>query len=717
MISTTDIIGYCQPYEIAANETTELKLSSNRPKTCSVKVMRIVCADIDPNGPGEEFVEQSWGEIQNLAIDKQEINAGSYAIVKPAPELTSVDTISVKMYIWPTKSSTNCQVIFNWGNVSFSIETDGKLAFKFGSKSITSPEPLLLREWYEIEGVINFKTNSFYLKNRMLNPVVGYLAKYKAIAECAQTFLSTSKHPIIFGAKFKESIHQREFTSHHYNGKVEAPRIFVNKNKKPLVEWDFSKSITKAFVMDKGYSKFKATFINAPMRGATGYKWDGSVDSWREKPSHYGSIHFHEDDITDCEWQTLLKITPPAQARSGYYTARILADGVQSDVPFFITQRLRKSKNKILFLAPTATYKAYANTHVKFDSHNTENLFEAPISFSEDELYLNEHRELGLSHYDTHTDDSGVVYVGDRRPMLNNRPGLYTFNYINDTHIIKWLEKKNYDYEVATDEDLNRLGHSLLDDYKVVITASHPEYYSTEMWDALSYYQKNGGRHMYLGGNGFYWRIAYSDQYPGVIEHRRGVSGVRTWEGEPGEHHLSFTGEPGGLWRTYGRAPQSLVGNGFSSTMFVQSTYFRRSKESYGKETDFIFKNIDTDIIGDFGFRGGGCVGLEIDRWDQDLGSPHNSIVVATSENIGAGGLLTGEEFITTTRALDGNQNSRVRADMVFFTTQGGGAVWSTGSIAWATSLLWNDTKNTVSQVTQNVLNRFLENKKFELNE
>ena len=54
---------------------------------------------------------------------------------------------------------------------------------------------------------------------------------------------------------------------------------------------------------------------------------------------------------------------------------------------------------------------------------------------------------------------------------------------------------------------------------------------------------------------------------------------------------------------------------------------------------------------------------------------------------------------------------------MVFFTTQGGGAVWSTGSIAWATSLLWNDTKNTVSQVTQNVLNRFLENKKFELNE
>ena len=34
-----------------------------------------------------------------------------------------------------------------------------------------------------------------------------------------------------------------------------------------------------------------------------------------------------------------------------------------------------------------------------------------------------------------------------------------------------------------------------------------------------------------------------SKNFPGVIENRRGASGVRTWEGEPGEHHLSFNGE------------------------------------------------------------------------------------------------------------------------------------------------------------------------------
>ena len=89
---------------------------------------------------------------------------------------------------------------------------------------------------------------------------------------------------------------------------------------------------------------------------------------------------------------------------------------------------------------------------------------------------------------------------------------------------------------------------------------------------------------------------------------------------------------------------------------------------------------------------------MEIDRWDKDLGSPLDSEVLATSENINEDGLLSGEEFITTTRAITGSTNSKVRADMVFFTTSGGGAVWSTGSISWATSLLWNNAQNSVSK-------------------
>ena len=124
---------------------------------------------------------------------------------------------------------------------------------------------------------------------------------------------------------------------------------------------------------------------------------------------------------------------------------------------------------------------------------------------------------------------------------------------------------------------------------------------------------------------------------------------------------------------------------------------------------------ISSESFGDYGYRGGGCVGLEIDRWDQDLGSPPNTTILATSENIGPGGLLSGEEYITTTRNLDGEKNNLVRADMVFFETLGNGAVWSTGSIAWATSLLWNNRDNDVSRITENVLERFLDPAPFKI--
>ena len=46
--------------------------------------------------------------------------------------------------------------------------------------------------------------------------------------------------------------------------------------------------------------------------------------------------------------------------------------------------------------------------------------------------------------------------------------------------------------------------------------------------------------------------------------------------------------------------------------------------------------------------------------------------------------------------------------DLVFFETQGGGAVFSTGSIAWCGSLSWNAYDNNVERITHNVLKRFI---------
>jgi N,N-dimethylformamidase len=220
---------------------------------------------------------------------------------------------------------------------------------------------------------------------------------------------------------------------------------------------------------------------------------------------------------------------------------------------------------------------------------------------------------------------------------------------------------------------------------------------------------------MYLGGNGFYWRIAFHPTRRGLIEVRRGVTGTRRWEGEAGEANLSFTGEPSALWRSNGRAPQRLVGVGFDAQVFDHSTFYRRLPDSFDARMEFAFQGIGSyERIGDFGLRLGGAAGLEIDRADQTLGSPPNVRVLATADRFGSGGLPTPEEFRTMHRGLTGEQNARVRADIVFFETLSGGAVFATGSIAWCCALSHNAYDNNVSRLTGNVLRRFIDPRPFD---
>ena len=84
------------------------------------------------------------------------------------------------------------------------------------------------------------------------------------------------------------------------------------------------------------------------------------------------------------------------------------------------------------------------------------------------------------------------------------------------------------------------------------------------MLNSLQEYLEDGGRLMYLGGNGFYWITGFNPEKPYVIEIRR-WGGTGPWKANPGEYYLSSTGELGGIWRNRGRAPQKLTGVGFTS--------------------------------------------------------------------------------------------------------------------------------------------------------
>jgi N,N-dimethylformamidase len=120
-----------------------------------------------------------------------------------------------------------------------------------------------------------------------------------------------------------------------------------------------------------------------------------------------------------------------------------------------------------------------------------------------------------------------------------------------------------------------------------------------------------------------------------------------------------------------------------------------------------MFEGIDEELIGNFGFLQGGAAGLEIDAVDARLGTPPHALVVARSENHSNTYELVAEEVLVPHGATDAIINPDIHADMTFFETPNGGAVFSTGSIAYAGSLAWNGFDNNVFRLTTNVLNRF----------
>ena len=70
---------------------------------------------------------------------------------------------------------------------------------------------------------------------------------------------------------------------------------------------------------------------------------------------------------------------------------------------------------------------------------------------------------------------------------------------------------------------------------------------------------------------------------------------------------------------------------------------------------------------------------------------------------------MVNEEVLVNHAGLGGTEHEKVRADMVFYETPNGGAVFSVGSICYPASLPWNGYDNNIARLTTNVLRRFVD--------
>jgi N,N-dimethylformamidase len=491
-----------------------------------------------------------------------------------------------------------------------------------------------------------------------------------------------------------------------------------------VASWDFSIGISTEQISDTSGNELHGRLVNLPTRGVAGNVWNGDELNWQNKPAHYAAIHFHEDDLYDCAWQTDFEFRLPDDISSGVYAIRLHAESEEYYIPFAVRPPRGTKTAQVVFILPTASYMAYANNRIGIDVPETEIVSGRLLQMNPIDLYMQSHPELGLCFYDVHNDGSGVYYSSRLRPVVNMQPkhighlggassNVWQFNA--DTHILDWLEQLDQSFDVITDEELDVEGVEVLRDYNVVITGTHPEYYSVAMLDSLQGYLDSGGRLMYLGGNGFYWRVSFHPTLPGVIECRKSEDGIRAFAPLPGEFYASFTGEYTGLWRRNGRAPNELVGIGMVSQGFDYSSPYNMARASRDPRAAFIFEGVEGPVIGDYGLSGGGAAGLELDATDHSLGTPPHALVLASSERPSDLYLMTPEDINDPAPGLGGTEAEIIRAEMVFFETPSGGAVFSTGSIAWSGSLSHQDYQNDIARISSNVIKRFLDDTPFDI--
>ncbi len=734
------LAAYADRLSVRPGETISFQVANATGQPVTARVVRVVSSDANPAGPAIR-VEAVDARVTTLAEPgPASVPRGSCALVEGLDAWLSGASFSLTCRVYATQLAAGGQSLLARldpdakRGFALMIDARGRLLGRMGNgdgfEEVQSESSLTERRWYVVW--LTFDADAGTLG-------IGYAPFGATVTESAGIALGSAASPAADGALLMAAADGRAPGS-HFNGKLERPMLYDRAlGEQELAAlaagdapggavacWDFSREIATSRIVDVGPEGIHGRLLNTPARGMTGASWSGHEMCYRHAPDEYGAIHFHEDDIDDCLWPTAFAWTVPQGTRSSVYALMLSAGDAEENVPFHVVPPRGRPSADIAVLASTFTYTVYAN-HARpewtADAQWQAAWRRQTADWGGYPHNPGDHREYGLSTYNYHTDGSGISIASWHRPMLTVRLGYLTYPYADirasglrhfpaDSHLNAWLEAKGYDYDIITDWELHHEGAELLEPYRVVLTGSHPEYHTREMIDALETYRDSGGRFAYLGGNGFYWKIALSPEKDGVIEIRRGEGGIRAWAAEPGEYYNQFDGEYGGLWRRNGRPPQHLCGVGFTAQGNFLGSYYRKRPQAADPRVAWMFEGIDDEVFGDHGLSAHGAAGFELDRADKRLGTPAHAIVVASSENHppDAPWILVPEEMLTHLVTWPGEPaRDLIRADMTFFECPGGGAVFSTGSITFCGSLVTNGFDNDVSRLLGNVLERFLD--------
>jgi N,N-dimethylformamidase len=753
-IKQRGVTGYADPLEVQPGDTVSFHVSSDA-GNYRADIVRVFNLDNNPKGPGihvQVMPSPSNGVHPGTHYDQP---LGSYVDVPSSGALDVGRSFTITAWIAPTTiPGTDYNqlatawspavaprpqgIVSKWsGNSGYGlvIDQNGALALRLGNGSSTAEVSTgtKLRPWApalpggvgyipqgkpgatnQSFGVLTGTNSTWYFVAASYNARTGRVTLLQdpqndIVDPTRVTVRSTTSvgrvaannAPLLMGAG---SLNPTGPVSESYNGKIDSPRIYARALRparlrriergggpSPAVAWDFTRDIRSDVVHDTSSSDaLTGHTVNLPERAVTGHDWHGAL-SYLTEPSQFGGIYFHQDDLADAAWPTAFQYEVPANAESGVYAAQLQAGSHQYWAWFLVRPKNYTPTSSIALVWPTFSELAYGETGPD------------PATFG---------TPSAQCLYCRHADGSSYQYSSRLRPITTQQPqiGNSPWQFVADTHITDWLDAKGIKVDIITDQDINDQGANLLDRYRVVMTGSHPEYITGSEFHAFQDYTHHGGRVIYMGANGFYW-VTGVDPTGTFIEVRR-RDGTEAYQIPPGESMMTTTAEEGGLWRFRGMAPQAVVDTGFTAQGFDTLRPYKRMPDSFNPEAAFIFNGIGpNEMIGDFPSLqldgGNGAAGEEIDRADNALGTPPNTLVLARATGFSDAYQLVVEEVQSSDSLEGGTVNPLVYADIAYNKFAGGGAVFAASSISYAGSLYYNNYNNSVSTVTGNVLRQF----------
>ncbi len=241
--------------------------------------------------------------------------------------------------------------------------------------------------------------------------------------------------------------------------------------------------------------------------------------------------------------------------------------------------------------------------------------------------------------------------------------------------LLGWLEREGFDYDVYAESQLDS-GVCQLDQYDVLILNTHPEYWTRRMYSGVkSWVFERGGKLLYLGGNGINCEVELLDD---------GAMRVRNEDVSEARARRSYQGLGARFPSRFGLRVEEesrLLGVVTTLTGMGTGAPYRVLAADHWAFAGTGLANGDLLGLHSLNMRcPGGASGHETDKLS--VHSPAHVQLLAKGTNPDEGG-----------------------AEMVFFDTASGGAVFSAGSISYAAATVVDDQ---VSRITSNVLSRFL---------